>query len=994
MICNASPANVNMDSRTFVSKAGVESSRKVVRQFAAESIGRLEKGRRRVGLWKIERIAKSWKRTGNLSRRCAATGTNGNWIAPRRKLDVRCFCCNKANFYDKSIDMNKELNAIAMPNGSLTLEWTDAAEPGDERSKLLQERIYSRYRTPGEDWLFLLAFGDRNVPLSSSLSFFRNFASEFVKRLTRTPDLESIREKVRVEADEDFFSDCLEKVPMTTGAEYLTRDVLAGLWGRLNETFRKTIAGFDGTVEEFVEQAGAGFHLVGKVYFHLVESKSDEAPFAFLATYSTRVGKKGRAKHVSLKNGLEDYGRDGKKLLELLTPVHRAAEKSELVRGLLESGELFHPLAMTAAEAFTFLKEVPLYENAGVMCGIPNWWKGAASGAFVKISLGDAAPSAVGMNALLEFKAELYLGDEPITAEEARRLLEGAEGLALIKGKWVAADPEKLEKVLNAYEKAQDLASQEGLSVRDALRFQLNPEKFLGAADEDGDIRVAHGQWMESTMKKLADPAKIPPVRTGSGFKATLRPYQKKGVDWLWFLHNLGFGACLADDMGLGKTVQLLAFMSALKSEPDSRSPKKASLLIVPASLISNWEKEIARFFPDMKYAVAHPGASKNGATPLDKKVLDGLDMVVTTYALAKKYDWLQAYSWRYVVLDEAQAIKNAGTKQSKAVRKLDCENRVAMTGTPIENRLSDLWSLFDFLNPGLLGGPSEFKKFASGLKDDPGGYARLRRTVSPYVLRRLKTDRNVISDLPEKVEMKTFTDLSRKQVALYRKLVSDLEEAISDSEGIQRRGLVLASLVKFKQICNHPDQYLGGGGYEESGSGKFSRLREISETILEKREKVLIFTQFKEMTEPLAEFLSEIFGREGLVLHGSVPVGKRKKLIERFQSDDYVPFMVLSLKAGGVGLNLTAANHVIHFDRWWNPAVENQATDRAFRIGQKKNVVVHKFVTKGTVEEKIDLMLEKKAELSGKIVVATGENWITELENDELMELFKLSVH
>ncbi len=889
--------------------------------------------------------------------------------------------------------MKKELDAIAMPDGSLTLEWTDAAEPVDERSRLMRERIFSRYQTKGQDWIFALAFGDGSIPLSASLSFFRNFALEFARKLSRTPDLENIREKVRVEPDEDYFEKCIESVPLMTGAEYLTPEVLSGIWERLNGIFRKTIAEFDGTVEEFVEKAGAGFHVVGKVFFHLVENKSHEVPFAFLATCTTRVGQKGRSKHLPLKHAMEEYGRDGNKLLELLSTVHRAAGQSELIRGLLESGELFHPLAMTAADAFTFLKEVPLYENAGIMCGIPNWWKGSGAGASVKIRMGDAVPSAVGMKALLEFKAELYLGDQPITAEEARKLLEGSEGLAFIKGKWVAADPEKLEKVLKAYEKAQEIASKEGLSVRDALRFQLNPEKFLGVAAEDDDISVTHGQWMESTMKKLVDPDEIPKVETGDGFKAVLRHYQKKGVDWLWFLHNLGFGACLADDMGLGKTVQLLAFMSVLKS--NAKASKKASLLIVPASLIANWENEILRFFPDLKYFVAHPGADKNGgATPLDEKTIDGLDLVITTYGLAQKYDWLQTYAWQYAILDEAQAIKNAGTKQAKAVKKLNCENRVAMTGTPIENRLSDLWSLFDFLNPGLLGGPSEFKKFSSRLKDDPGGYSRLRKTVSPYILRRMKTDRNVISDLPEKVEMKTFTDLSRKQVALYKKLVSDLEAAIEDSEGIQRKGLVLTSLMKFKQICNHPDQYLGGGGYEESGSGKFLRLREISETIFEKREKALVFTQFKEMTEPLAEFLSGIFGREGLVLHGSVPVGKRKELIEKFQGRDYVPFMVLSLKAGGVGLNLTAANHVIHFDRWWNPAVENQATDRAFRIGQKKNVVVHKFVTKGTVEEKIDLMLEKKAELSDRIVAATGEKWITELKNDELMELFKLSIH
>ena len=315
------------------------------------------------------------------------------------------------------------------------------------------------------------------------------------------------------------------------------------------------------------------------------------------------------------------------------------------------------------------------------------------------------------------------------------------------------------------------------------------------------------------------------------------------------------------------------------------------------------------------------------------------------------------------------------------------------MTGTPIENRLSDLWSLFDFLNPGLLGNASEFKQFSKSLSDNPSGYSRLRKLISPYILRRLKSDKSIISDLPEKVEMKTYAPLSKKQVLLYERKVEEIKESIDETEGIQRKGLILSSLMKFKQICNHPDQYLGTGGFEEKESGKFLRLREICETIYDKREKVLVFTQFKEMTEPLHDFLESIFNRKGMILHGSVTVGKRKKIIEQFQSASYVPFMVLSLKAGGVGLNLTEANHVIHFDRWWNPAVENQATDRAFRIGQKKNVIVHKFLTKGTVEEKIDMMLEEKSKLSQDVIASAGDALITEMKKDELMDLFKLAL-
>jgi len=345
------------------------------------------------------------------------------------------------------------------------------------------------------------------------------------------------------------------------------------------------------------------------------------------------------------------------------------------------------------------------------------------------------------------------------------------------------------------------------------------------------------------------------------------------------------------------------------------------------------------------------------------------------------------------VILDEAQAIKNPGTQQTKSVKILNSQNRIIMTGTPIENRLSDLWSLFDFLNPGLLGTAKEFGTFASNVKKTHNGYSRLKKIISPYILRRLKTDKSVISDLPEKVEMHTYAGLSKKQIVLYQNTVCELTKRLETVEGVQRRGIILASLMKFKQLCNHPDQFLGTGGYEEADSGKFLRLREICETIYEKREKVLVFTQFKEITGPLHAFLKTIFERDGLVLHGSTAVGMRKKIVEQFQGSEYIPYMVLSLKAGGVGLNLTEANHVIHFDRWWNPSVENQATDRAFRIGQKKNVIVHKFITKGTIEEKINDMLREKTKLTADVIQVTGEAMITEMDNKELVDLFKLTL-
>jgi non-specific serine/threonine protein kinase len=444
-------------------------------------------------------------------------------------------------------------------------------------------------------------------------------------------------------------------------------------------------------------------------------------------------------------------------------------------------------------------------------------------------------------------------------------------------------------------------------------------------------------------------------------------------------MKDMGFGALLADDMGLGKTVQILALLESLRQHGGFKA-----LLILPASLIGNWRKEIEKFAPRIRSAVLH-----SDVAALD---LGSADLFITTYGMSFRIPALKDCKWDLLILDEAQAIKNSGTKQSKAVKGLDAAFRIAMTGTPVENRLSDLWSLFDFLNAGLLGTAKEFTNYAKALKES-GSYARLRNAVSPFILRRLKTDPSIISDLPDKMEIKDYAALTPKQTALYTALIRNIQKNLEtlDKDSIERKGLVLSAIMKFKQICNHPDQYLGQSEYRDTHSGKFDKLREICATISEKREKALIFTQFREMTEPLAAYLKTVFGREGLVLHGGTPLKKRTEYVERFNGEEYVPFMVLSIKAGGVGLNLTGANHVVHFDRWWNPAVENQATDRAFRIGQRKDVMVHKFVTAGTIEEKIDQMIEDKKQLSDELVASSQENWITEMSDEDLLDLFTL---
>jgi non-specific serine/threonine protein kinase len=469
-------------------------------------------------------------------------------------------------------------------------------------------------------------------------------------------------------------------------------------------------------------------------------------------------------------------------------------------------------------------------------------------------------------------------------------------------------------------------------------------------------------------------------------------------VQWLWFMTELGLGACLADDMGLGKTIQILDLLLQRKRQLGNRRTAP-NLLIVPASLLGNWRQEAARFAPSLAVCVVH--GSEMSAEELQRRAEDpeagfaDCDLVVISYGMVRRQAWLKQLKWSMIILDEAQAIKNSEAAQTKAVKSLKSDRRLVMTGTPIENHVGELWSLFDFCSPGLLGGGSEFKRYLKRLSErgDGQAYAGLRRLVQPYILRRQKTDPEISRDLPEKIEMRAECGLTAQQASLYAEVVLDLKRQLKRVDGIQRRGLVLSSLLRFKQICNHPAQYLEAAEYLPEQSAKFERLRQLCEPIRARQEKVLVFTQFQSLCEPLSEFLRGVFGQPGLVLHGGTAVKRRSELVNEFQGDVNRPFFVISLKAGGSGLNLTAASHVVHFDRWWNPAVENQATDRAFRIGQQRNVLVHKFVCRGTVEERIDEMIRDKRELAAQILDGEGAIKLTEMGDEELMKFVSLDL-
>ena len=866
----------------------------------------------------------------------------------------------------------------------------------------LAQRLLGAFaRGPGHG-LLQLGAGEVGAPLPPVLSYWREFGARYVTALCTLPDAEERGAKVHVPAPpEEELEAAASAAPPMTGAEYLTVAVLHTLWEELDAAFGTELSASKASVQEFLKRRSPAWNLVGRVHFNLAENRKDaEAPFAFLATYTTRLSAHAREQHLPLGQALREYAGAANKqrLLSLLLPVQRAAERCAWLKAMVDAGEIFHPLRWAPKEAFQFLGDVPLLESAGVVVRMPAAWKAnRPPRPQVKATIGGKAPSGLGQDALLDFRMEVTLDGETLTAAEIKELLAKSDGLALVRGRWIEVDRERLSQMLDHFRQVERAAADSGLTFAEAMRMLAGTDaardEVTGRTDADW-AQVVAGPWLSETLKGLRSPDGLARVEPGRALNGTLRPYQQVGVRWLYLLSKLGLGACLADDMGLGKTIQVLSLLLVLKREAKAKRPP--SLLVAPASLLANWAAEIERFAPSVKALVAHPSAlpAAELAALATERVAD-VDLVITSYGSLLRMPWLADTAWHLIVLDEAQAIKNPEAKQTRAAKKLDARARFALTGTPIENRLGDLWSIFDFINPGLLGSSKEFTTLVNRLAERPHNpYGPLREVVRPYILRRLKTDKTVIADLPDKTEVKAFCQLSRKQAALYQEAVKELSEQLDDAEGIRRKGVVLSFLMRFKQICNHPSQWLGDGAWTEDDSGKWARLRDIAEVIAARQEKVLVFTQFREVTAPLAAFLGSVFGRSGLVLHGETEVRKRKDLVRRFQEEEAVPFFVLSLKAGSAGLNLTAASHVVHFDRWWNPAVENQATDRAFRIGQTKNVLVHKFVCRGTVEEKIDQLIESKRQLSQDLLEGGADLLLTELKDEELLQLVALDIN
>ncbi len=672
----------------------------------------------------------------------------------------------------------------------------------------------------------------------------------------------------------------------------------------------------------------------------------------------------------------------------LLLGLGQAAGISTRVAGSLEHANP-DGFSLNTAEAYDFLSEEALaLEEAGFGVLLPSWWARKGTRLSLSARTNTSAPAMqsssgiMSLDAIADVDWDLALGDDRLTADEIEALATMKAPLVRLRGQWIALSSNEIQEAIRFWQTRGEHPS----TLRDIVQMHIG---MPASGGPQLDNIEAAGPLADLLERLSGGDAALTDIDAPSAFAGTLRPYQARGYAWLWFLRRWGLGGCLADDMGLGKTIQALALLQR-DWESGSDMP---TLLVCPTSVINNWIKEASRFTPDLPVMVHH-GPRRARDEAFDERA-GSHALVVTSYGLLQRdIEFLRERSWRGVVLDEAQQIKNPHTAQARAARSLTADYRVALTGTPVENHLGDLWSVMEFLNPGFLGTLTDFKRnFLVPIQAERNADAaqRLRRATGPFMLRRVKTDRAIIKDLPEKLEAKTYCALTAEQASLYRAVLIDTEESLRHAEGIDRRGLILGVMTKLTQVCNHPAHFLGDDSAIEGRSGKLNRLIEMIAETLASGERALVFTRFVTMGTMLQRHLQEVFGTEVPFLHGGVPRASRDRMVDRFGDTDGPPLFVLSLRAGGTGLNLTAANHVFHFDRWWNPAVENQATDRVYRIGQERNVQVHKFMCAGTLEDRIDEMIDHKRELSDQIVEG-GERWLTELSNDDLRAVLTLS--
>ena len=752
------------------------------------------------------------------------------------------------------------------------------------------------------------------------------------------------------------------------------------------------------TPEKWLESLGEGWQQLGKLCFHLAENGgegADSHPFAFLATFIHRAGQDGRPRHAPLAMARQVYADDTAALTALLRPLQQAAAGHPFLNQLINSGEVYTPCAWGPRQAYDFLESQPLLEQAGIETRMVNLWQSRPPRVELEVQLQPAGDSrkpdrapALNISTLLRFNPRVVLGNYALTESELEELMAGEDGLIRFRGEWVRLDKEKLEKLLNSWRQATRMAAG-GIPLLAGLRWLLGKHSQalpnIPPPDEDG-MRAMAAPALQEALQRLCisqQTAQLP-----GNLANILRPYQKDGVQFLLGVTEAGFGACLADDMGLGKTLQVIAWLAHLHAT--GVLEQRAALIVAPASLLTNWQEELRRFAPQLNTLVLHPDMlSRQDADYLQQNpawLLRRAHVALTTYGMATRLaELLATEPLPALVLDEAQAIKNADSQRTRALVQLQAARRVALTGTPVENSLGELRSLFHFLTPGLLGTEKEFNALVQKMGTD---YAPLRRLVRPFMLRRLKTDPDLLPELPPKTEQPAYCLLTPEQTRLYAREVEKLQSIIHEPDPQTRLTLLLPILSHLKQICNHPAQYLGESYYDPAQSGKMTRLGYLARQIAAAGDAALIFTQYRSMMEPLHDFLASIFGAPGLVLHGGTPIAERQRLVQQFQHPGGPPFFLLSLKAAGTGLTLTRARHVIHFDRWWNPAVENQASDRVYRIGQQNPVIIHPLICRGTIEENIHAMLTRKRDMADKLLSGGLEKLLLHLTPEEMLQL------
>ncbi len=753
--------------------------------------------------------------------------------------------------------------------------------------------------------------------------------------------------------------------------------------------------------EEWLSRLGEGWRQLGTLCFHLAENAgegAESAPFAFLATFIHAVGQEGKPRHAPLGLAPRLLADDRAAFLSLLRPLKQAAEQSPFLAELINSQAIYRPGAWSARQAYEFLAATPVLEACGIETRMVNLWKTLPPRVELEVKLDvaggsdskpDKAPS-LNIHSLLRFVPQVALGGIPLSEEELRELMAGDDGLVRFRGEWVRLDQEHLQKLMNSWRQAARMAAG-GIPLMVGLRYLLGKRRSVLPnlpAPEEG-MSLAASEQLTTALANLrlgSQEPDLPPA-----LARTLRSYQHEGVRFLLSVTEAGFGACLADDMGLGKTLQLIAWLTHLQRQGALEAG--AALIIAPASLLSNWQEELARFAPQLKSIILHPYALSAAEVELmnaaPERLLARAHVALTTYGMATRSALLARCELPALVLDEAQAIKNASSQRTQAILKLGLQSprRVALTGTPVENGLGELRSLFEFLNPGLLGTEKDFSAFVRGMGSD---YTPLRRLVRPFLLRRLKSDPSLLPELPSKTEQPAWCLMTPEQTRLYAREVENLQSVIHEPDPQARLALVLPILGRFKQICNHPAQYTGEQFYDPALSGKMNRLGHLASEIAKAGDCCLVFTQYRTLIEPLHDFLMGIFGAPGFTLHGGTPLAERQQRVAAFQHAGGPRFFVLSLKAAGTGLTLTRARHVIHFDRWWNPAVENQASDRAYRIGQTQPVLIHPLISRGTIEENIHHMLRRKTAMADSLLSGGLEKMLLHLEPEELLALVK----